>query len=166
MGILIIDDTDFDRNLLRSILASAGYEIAGLANCGEEGIRQYETLSPQLVMLDLIMPDLNGIDTQANQGRAPGCKSDDVYLCWRGEYGYTCTKNGSTRVCSQTIYCRKPPECSKKDNWTSRERILGSNFRGLSFPGTGSIADYHGYGIVMAFTAVPFPCSPDIVSPT
>ncbi|MDX8549441.1 response regulator [Methanospirillum sp. J.3.6.1-F.2.7.3] len=62
MGILIIDDTDFDRNLLRSILASAGYEIAGLANCGEEGIRQYEALAPQLVMLDLIMPDLNGIE--------------------------------------------------------------------------------------------------------
>ncbi|MDD3575223.1 MAG: response regulator [Methanospirillum sp.] len=62
MGILIIDDTDFDRNLLRSILLSAGYEIAGLASCGEEGVRQFHALKPCLVMLDLIMPDINGIE--------------------------------------------------------------------------------------------------------
>ena len=62
MGILIVDDTDFDRNLLRSILLSAGYEITGLASCGEEGIRQFKELQPNLVLLDLIMPDLNGIE--------------------------------------------------------------------------------------------------------
>ena len=62
MGILIVDDTDFDRNLLRSILISAGYEITGLATCGEEGIRQFHSLKPTLVMLDLIMPDINGIE--------------------------------------------------------------------------------------------------------
>lgn len=62
MGILIIDDTDFDRNLLRSILLSAGYEVLGMATCGEEGISQYSNLQPNLVMLDLIMPDLNGIE--------------------------------------------------------------------------------------------------------
>lgn len=62
MGILIVDDTDFDRNLLRSILISAGYEISGLATCGEEGIRQFHELQPTLVLLDLIMPDMNGIE--------------------------------------------------------------------------------------------------------
>ncbi len=61
--ILIVDDTDFDRNLLRNILVSAGYEIAGLATGGEEGIRLYREMIPDLAMLDLIMPDLNGIDT-------------------------------------------------------------------------------------------------------
>ena len=62
MSILIVDDTDFDRNLLRSILLAAGYEIVGLATCGEEGIQKYHTLKSDLVMLDLIMPDLNGIE--------------------------------------------------------------------------------------------------------
>lgn len=61
--ILIVDDTDFDRNLLRNILVSAGYEIAGLASGGEEGVRLYREMMPDLAMLDLIMPDLNGIDT-------------------------------------------------------------------------------------------------------
>jgi two-component system, chemotaxis family, chemotaxis protein CheY len=61
--ILIVDDTDFDRNLLRNILVSAGYEIAGLASGGEEGVRLFRELVPDLAMLDLIMPDLNGIDT-------------------------------------------------------------------------------------------------------
>ncbi len=61
--VLIVDDTDFDRNLLRNILVSAGYEIAGLASGGEEGIQLYREVMPDLAMLDLIMPDLNGIDT-------------------------------------------------------------------------------------------------------
>jgi two-component system chemotaxis response regulator CheY len=61
--ILIVDDTDFDRNLLKNILVSGGYDIAGAASGGEEGIRLYRELIPDLAMLDLIMPDLNGIDT-------------------------------------------------------------------------------------------------------
>ncbi len=61
--ILIVDDTDFDRNLLRNILFSAGYEIAGMAGGGEEGIRMYREMMPDLAILDLVMPDLNGIDT-------------------------------------------------------------------------------------------------------
>ncbi len=61
--ILIVDDTDFDRNLLRNILVSAGYEIAGMASGGEEGIRLFREMIPDLAILDLIMPDLNGIET-------------------------------------------------------------------------------------------------------
>lgn len=60
--ILIVDDTDFDRNLLRNILVSAGYDIAGIACGGEEAIRQYQETVPDLAILDLIMPDLNGIE--------------------------------------------------------------------------------------------------------
>lgn len=61
--ILIVDDTDFDRNLLKNILVSAGYEIVGLANGGVSGLTLYRETLPDLAMLDLIMPDMNGIDT-------------------------------------------------------------------------------------------------------
>lgn len=61
--ILIVDDTDFDRNLLRNILVTAGYDLAGMAAGGEEGIQMYRELVPDLTILDLIMPDLNGIET-------------------------------------------------------------------------------------------------------
>lgn len=61
--ILIVDDTDFDRNLLRNILVTAGYDIAGMAHGGEEGVKFYRELMPDLAILDLIMPDLNGIET-------------------------------------------------------------------------------------------------------
>jgi two-component system chemotaxis response regulator CheY len=61
--ILIVDDTDFDRNLLKNILLSAGYEIAGAASGGEDGVRLYRELLPDLAIVDLIMPDLNGIET-------------------------------------------------------------------------------------------------------
>jgi two-component system chemotaxis response regulator CheY len=60
--ILIVDDAEFDRNLLKSILLSAGYPVAGTAGSGNEGISEYSRLSPDLVMLDLMMPDINGID--------------------------------------------------------------------------------------------------------
>ncbi len=61
-GILIIDDTEFDRNLLKSILLSAGYSICGTASSGLDGVSEYEKLKPGLVMLDLMMPDINGIE--------------------------------------------------------------------------------------------------------
>lgn len=60
--ILIIDDSEFDRNLLKNILVSAGYEVVGTAKGGDEGLSMYYELKPDLVMLDLIMPDINGID--------------------------------------------------------------------------------------------------------
>lgn len=61
--ILIVDDTDFDRNLLKNVLVSAGYEIAAIAAGGEEGVRLYREMVPDLAILDLIMPDMNGIET-------------------------------------------------------------------------------------------------------
>ncbi|HWQ67055.1 MAG TPA: response regulator [Methanospirillum sp.] len=77
--ILIVDDTDFDRNLLRNILLSAGYAIAGAATGGIEGVQMYQDLIPDLVMVDLIMPDLNGIEVlrQIRDG-APDAK---VMIC-------------------------------------------------------------------------------------
>jgi len=77
--ILIVDDTDFDRNLLRTILISAGYEIVGMATGGVEGVRLYREVMPDLVILDLIMPDLNGIEALRQiRGEFPTAK---VMLC-------------------------------------------------------------------------------------
>ncbi|NLV26948.1 MAG: response regulator [Methanomicrobiales archaeon] len=60
--ILIVDDEELDRKLLHSILLSAGYEVVGTARSGEEGIELFNTLHPDLVTIDLMMPKMNGME--------------------------------------------------------------------------------------------------------
>ena len=61
-GILIVDDAAFMRMVIRDILVKAGYEVAGEAADGKEAIRLYRTLKPELVLLDITMPEMDGID--------------------------------------------------------------------------------------------------------
>ncbi|MCD6451960.1 MAG: response regulator [Acidobacteria bacterium] len=60
--VLIVDDAMFTRTLISDILAKAGYEIAGEAGSGVEAIEKYKELSPDVVIMDLIMPDMGGIE--------------------------------------------------------------------------------------------------------
>jgi len=58
---LVVDDSAFSRHTLRDLLAGAGYEVAGLARDGDEGIFLYEILRPDVVTMDLVMPRRDGI---------------------------------------------------------------------------------------------------------
>jgi two-component system, chemotaxis family, chemotaxis protein CheY len=60
--VLLIDDTMFAKDLLNIILTSGGHEIVGEANDGIEGIEKYKMLNPDLVLLDMIMPRMGGMD--------------------------------------------------------------------------------------------------------
>lgn len=59
--ILIIDDHPMVRAGLRSLLAAPGIEIVGEAGSGAEAIRQIAALTPQVALLDIRMPDMDGI---------------------------------------------------------------------------------------------------------
>ncbi len=59
--ILIIDDEEIIRGLLRSALEAAGYEVVDAAN-GREGLELYRHRPADLVITDIIMPELNGLD--------------------------------------------------------------------------------------------------------
>ncbi len=59
--VLIVDDAAFSRTSLRDILVGAGYEIAGMAQDGDEGIFLYEILRPDIVTMDLVMPRRDGL---------------------------------------------------------------------------------------------------------
>ncbi|MDD1729491.1 MAG: response regulator [Methanospirillum sp.] len=61
--VLIIDDIKEDRERATVILSSGGYQIAGYASDGETGISLYQKLNPDITLIDLIMPGINGIDT-------------------------------------------------------------------------------------------------------
>ncbi|MEK6817138.1 MAG: response regulator [Nanoarchaeota archaeon] len=61
--ILIVDDSPQIRKSLREILENLHYEVVGEAGTGIEAISLVKTLSPDIVMLDIIMPQLGGIET-------------------------------------------------------------------------------------------------------
>lgn len=68
--ILIVDDAAFMRAMLKRILEDAGFEIVGEAVNGREAVQLYEELNPDLVTLDLVMPEMGGMEAlQAIRGR-------------------------------------------------------------------------------------------------
>ena len=59
--ILIVDDAAFMRMMLRDILVAKGYEIVGEAENGIEAGILYRKLRPDLVLMDITMPEMDGI---------------------------------------------------------------------------------------------------------
>ncbi len=59
--ILIADDAAFMRSTVKNFLVRAGYEIAGEAVNGKDAAEKYETLQPDLVLMDITMPEMDGI---------------------------------------------------------------------------------------------------------
>jgi two-component system, chemotaxis family, chemotaxis protein CheY len=60
--VLVVDDAQFMRITLSSILTKAGFEVIGEAADGEAAIEMYRNLKPDLVTMDITMPKMNGID--------------------------------------------------------------------------------------------------------
>lgn len=59
--VLIIDDSEFMRIMLDDLFRSEGFEVAGAAKSGEEGIKAFQDFRPDLVTLDMIMPGEGGL---------------------------------------------------------------------------------------------------------
>ena len=59
--ILICDDAAFMRMMLKDILVKAGYEVIGEAVNGADGVEKYSSLKPDLVTMDITMPEMDGI---------------------------------------------------------------------------------------------------------
>ncbi|ASJ16089.1 two-component system response regulator [Thermococcus chitonophagus] len=59
--ILIVDDAAFMRMLLKKILTQAGHEVVGEASNGKEAVELYKKLKPDLVTMDIVMPEMDGI---------------------------------------------------------------------------------------------------------
>ena len=57
--ILIVDDSQTDADSLKDILEGQGYQTSRAKN-GEEGIQKAKEIQPNLILMDVIMPGLNG----------------------------------------------------------------------------------------------------------
>lgn len=60
--ILIVDDANFMRMMLKDILTKAGHEVVGEAEDGKAALERYKELTPDLVTMDITMPNVNGIE--------------------------------------------------------------------------------------------------------
>lgn len=59
--ILIVDDAAFMRMMIKDILTKNGFEVVGEANDGAQAIEKYKELNPELVTMDITMPEMDGI---------------------------------------------------------------------------------------------------------
>ena len=64
--VLIVDDAAFMRMMLKDILTKNGYEVVGEAENGAKAVEKYEEVTPDLVTMDITMPEMDGISALKN----------------------------------------------------------------------------------------------------
>ena len=60
--VLVCDDAIFMRTMLGDILQQAGFDVVGEAETGAQAVEKFQQLRPDLVTMDIVMPDMGGID--------------------------------------------------------------------------------------------------------
>lgn len=60
--ILVVDDAAFMRMMLKDILTKNGFEVVGEAENGKVAVEKYKELNPDLVTMDITMPEMDGIE--------------------------------------------------------------------------------------------------------
>ena len=61
-NILICDDAAFTRMMIKDILTKNGYTVAGEAENGVKAVEKYNEVKPDLVLMDITMPEMDGIE--------------------------------------------------------------------------------------------------------
>ena len=61
-GILLVDDSNIVRLAVRRMFEAGGYRICGEAKNGKEAVKKAQRLHPDLIVLDLSMPVMNGLE--------------------------------------------------------------------------------------------------------
>jgi two-component system chemotaxis response regulator CheY len=65
-SVLIVDDALFMRMMIKDILSKDGLEVIGEAENGVEAVKKYAELRPDLVTMDIVMPEMDGIEAVRN----------------------------------------------------------------------------------------------------
>ena len=60
-NVLICDDAAFMRMMIKNVLVKGGYNVVGEAENGAKAVEKYKELSPDLVLMDITMPEMDGI---------------------------------------------------------------------------------------------------------
>jgi DNA-binding NarL/FixJ family response regulator len=84
--VLIVDDHAVFRSAARKLLESDGFEVVGEAADGASGVELARKLQPDLVLLDVVLPDLSGFDVAEELSAGPS-KIVLVSSRGRGDFG-------------------------------------------------------------------------------
>jgi len=77
--ILIVDDAAFMRMMIKDVITKNGFEVAGEAVNGMDAVDKYNELKPDLVLMDITMPEMDGI--QALKKIKEGDGNAKVIMC-------------------------------------------------------------------------------------
>ncbi len=77
--ILIVDDSPTELHLFQNMLERNGFETL-VADSGEEGIRQAQSARPDCILMDVVMPGMNGFQATRKLTRDPGTSSIPVIM--------------------------------------------------------------------------------------
>ncbi len=78
-NILVCDDAAFMRMMIKNVLVKGGYNVAGEAENGARAVEKYAELKPDLVLMDITMPEKDGIQALKEiKASDPGAK---VIMC-------------------------------------------------------------------------------------
>ena len=77
--VMIVDDALFMRRIIRAVLEENGYQVVAEAASGIETMRRLHDQVPDIIILDIILPDANGLDLLASIRDA--CPASRVAIC-------------------------------------------------------------------------------------
>ena len=78
--VLIVDDSPTERFFLTDVLRKQGYEVI-TAESGEQGVAVAKQEKPDLILMDVVMPGLNGFQATRQLSRNPETQSIPVIMC-------------------------------------------------------------------------------------
>ena len=78
--ILVVDDSPTERHVLSELLSKSGYQVF-TAESGEEGIEKAKAELPDLILMDVVMPGLNGYQATRTLTRDEATKNIPIIVC-------------------------------------------------------------------------------------
>ena len=78
--ILIVDDSPTERHVLSELLTQNGYQVITAEN-GEEGVEKAKSEQPDLILMDVVMPGLNGYQATRTLTRDETTKHTPIIVC-------------------------------------------------------------------------------------
>ena len=78
--VLVVDDSPTERYFLTDLLRKNGFEVF-VAETGEEGVAKAKTEKPDLILMDVVMPGLNGFQATRTLSRDPATQAIPVIMC-------------------------------------------------------------------------------------
>lgn len=78
--VLVVDDSPTERYFLTDLLRKNGFEVLSAEN-GEEGVAKAKAEKPDLILMDVVMPGLNGFQATRTLSRDPATQGIPVIMC-------------------------------------------------------------------------------------